>query len=281
VVESILKTLDEVIHELVTTAACPAYSFEGLVRLFREKMKNSRKETKDFLEAIVSSAWELLSQRKDKNRYWVAKTTSVEIYANTLFEWYPKAKFLHLLRDPRDNYGAIKAGWDKRYQYQFDGQERLLQSVIDRARLGMEMAEINQERFGKEQYLILKYEDLVSNPEKVLERVCDFLGIRFQASLLTPTLCGVLWKGNNFEANKFNSISNKNLNRWKERISPHEAKVLEFYFKDLMPKYGYPLAYDLQESADAAREHYKWFNYAQPYSLKIDKTYSIKNGLIR
>jgi hypothetical protein len=35
-------------------------------------------------------------------------------------------------------------------------------------------------------------------------------------------------------------------------------------------KYGYPLVYREEELADAATNHYKWFNYAQTYSLKID-----------
>jgi len=208
----------------------------------------------------------------------VEKTTSTEIYVNTLFDWYPDAKFIHLLRDPRDNYGAIKAGWEKRYQYQFDSIERLLQSVVDRSKLGMGLAKINQDRYGEDKYFILKYEDLVSDPKKNLEKICEFLKIDFYPSLLTPSFCGILWQGNNHENKKFDAISDKNANRWQERIDPQEAKVLEFYFRDLMKQYDYPLVYDIQESADAARKHYEWFNHSQNYSIKTDKFYSIKTG---
>jgi hypothetical protein len=277
VVEAILKTLDEVIAEWVGFDACPDYHFEKLVRFFHEKLRSSAGEIKDYFESTIYAAWACLSKNKNSQKYWVEKTTSIELYANTLFEWYPKAKFIHLLRDPRDNYASIKSGWDKRYKLQFDSQERLLQSVIDRARLGMEFAEINQKRFGDHRYKLVRYEDLVSDPERILNQVCTFLDIPFHNSLLIPTFCGVGWKGNNFEAEEFRTVSRVNVNRWRERVEEHEAKVLEFYFRDLMVKYDYPLVFDLQDAADAAREHYKWFNFNQPYSINANKTYSIKH----
>jgi len=283
VIEAILKTLDEVLEKWVGYENCPGYSFEKLTELFRERLPKNGRKSKDYLDASVYAAWKLLSGGKaypkaktqHAQKYWVEKTTSTEIYANTLFDWYPKAKFIHILRDPRDNFGAIKAGWEKRYQYQFDSKERLLQSVIDRSRLGMEMAGINQSRFGADRYQIIRYEDFVTRPEETLRTVCDFLGIRFQPVLLTPTFCGEPWGGNNHELKKFTAISSDHVDRWRERITEHEAKVLEYYFGDLMPKYQYPLAFDRQAAADAAREHYKWFNFAQVYSLKVEQVYKL------
>ena len=272
--EQIFKTLDEVVREWIGVDACPNYSFDKFLECFRSRVTGTNKESKDFLDALFYSAYEtLISRSHESKKYWVEKTTSIEMYANTLFNWYSQAKFIHIIRDPRDNYGAIKAGWDQNYQQQFDCKERLLQSVIDRARLGMELAEVNQQRFGREKYHIVRYEDVVSSPEETLSKACAFLGIDFQPCLLKPTFCGVPWKGNNYETKKFDSISKSSVNRWKERIDEHEAKVLEFHFQDLMKKNNYVPVYDIQESADAAREHYKWFNFAQSYSLKLDKVY--------
>ena len=274
-IDSILRTLEEVVEKWIGYDNCPSFSLERLAEVFREKLAASPKLTKDFLEAMIYAAWEILPGPKEKQRYWLDKTTSMEIYAPLLFQWYPQAKFIHVLRDPRDNYGAIKAGWEKRYKHQFDSKERLLQSVIDRAKLGMELAEINQKRFGRERYLIVKYEDVATETEATLRRVCEFLGIQFRPTLLVPTFCGQVWEGNNHELKKFRSISQGNVNRWRERIDEHEARVLEYHFWDVMPKYGYALTYDLQDAADAAREHYKWFNYAQVYSLKVDQFYPL------
>jgi len=268
---SLLKDLDGIVREWIGEKNCPGYAWDHLVSAFQNALPKER-ETKDYFNAVVQAGWEVLKGSQKTARYWVEKTTSIEIYADTLFQWYPKAKFIHVLRDPRDNYGAIKAGWEKNYRHQFDSFERLLQSVIDRGRLGMELAEYNLERFGDEQYLIVRYEDVVEKTESALKRIAKFLNIPFQKILLQPTFNGVPWEGNNYENDSFNSVSRKNLNRWKERITEQEAKVLEFYFREQMSKYDYPLSFSPQEAADAAREHYKWFNYAQTYSLKAPKS---------
>jgi len=269
VIEAVLKSLDGVIKDWIGSNACPDYSFKKLVNLYQKEIHQTSKTTQSFFEAAIKSAWEVLSQKKETQRYWVEKTTSIEIYADVLFDWYPGARFIHILRDPRDNYASIKSGWDKEYKYHFDSTRRLLQSVVDRGYLGMKLADINLKRFGGKRYLVIKYEDLVADTKKIMRQICRFLKIDFHKSLLTPTFCGVLWKGNNFKGKEFKSVSAFNLNRWKKRINDQEAKVLEFYFSDLMEQYGYNTFYDKQESADAARDHYKWFNYAQTYSLKV------------
>ncbi len=267
-VKAILKALDDILREWVGSDACPGYSFAKLKESFRECLQTGQKKTRDFFTAVIYAAWKTLSQSSEDQKCWVEKTTSVEIYAATLFEWYPEAKFIHLLRDPRDNYAAIKAGWEKEYCHYFDSKERLLQSVIDRGKLGMEFAELNQKRYGRDRYFIVRYEDLVTDPVTTLKKIAGFLNISYQVSLLTPSFCGIPWDGNNFENKKFHSISRGSLGRWKKRITPHEAKVIEHNFRPVMERFGYASCYTEIEAADAATEHYKWFNYAQTYSLK-------------
>jgi hypothetical protein len=245
------------------------FDLDRAIKLYRENIAMTHRRTSDYYATLVQTAWELLVEDKDQKQAWVDKTTSIEIYADTLFTWYPKAQFIHILRDPRDNYASIKSGWEKEYQKYFDSHERLLQSVIDRAKLGMQIAERNLLKYGERQYFILRFEDLVSQPQKIMEQVCAFLNIPFRESLLTPSFGGVPWKGNSFTNQSFSDISARNVNRWRAGIKDHEAKVLEYYFSGLMEKYGYQPVYSVEEQVQAAVEHYKWFNYAQPYSLKV------------
>ena len=49
---------------------------------------------------------------------WVEKTTSSEFYATEIIKWFPNAKFIHLIRDPRDNFASLKSGWEERYKNQ-------------------------------------------------------------------------------------------------------------------------------------------------------------------
>jgi len=236
---------------------------------FKNNFKELAKKT-DLTPKNMLISLQLAFQNNLKNssnqKMWVEKTTSTEIYALDIFDWFPNAKFIHVIRDPRDNWGSLKSGWEKRYKNFNDSQERLLQSLIERGKLGIEFAKHNQEFFGKDQYLIIKFEDLTSNPHQMLEKICNFLRVPYDDILLTPTICGIIWKGNNFEGKKFTSISDINVDRWKKRITEHEAKLIEYHFSAMMKFFDYKFAYDSKEQAKAAMEHYKWYNYAQPYS---------------
>ncbi|MHC4209610.1 MAG: sulfotransferase family protein [Planctomycetota bacterium] len=199
---------------------------------------------------------------------WVEKTTSTEIYAGEVFAWFPEARFVHVVRDPRDNYASLKSGWQERYRRHNDSPQRLLQSMMDRGLLGMQMARANVKRFGSERYRVLRYEDLVADPQQVMAGLAGFLEIEWDDGLLRPTCAGRPWLGNNFEGLTFDGPSAVNAGRWPDRIEPQEAALLEFHFAAVMCQWGYEAVYAPAEQADAAREHYKWLNFAQRYSVR-------------
>ena len=194
---------------------------------------------------------------------------STDSYFPYLKKWYPTHRFIQIVRDPRDNYASIKSGWTKRYQHQFDSSERLLQSVMDRAVGGLKLATYYQRAFPKE-YYVIRFEDLVMRPKTVMKKLSTFLDIPFENSLTMPTFMGQPWKGNNFEEQSFRKISTKNRNQWKKRITDEEAKILEFYFSESIKVFGYSPVFSEKACAEAAGRHYAWFNYAQPYSPKLE-----------
>ena len=197
---------------------------------------------------------------------WVEKTTSTEIYAGEVIKWFPKAKFVHLVRDPRDNWASLKSGWQKRYQNFNDTPERLLQSMIDRGRLGLEFAMANSERFGDNVYKVFRFEDLVNFPREILGHICEFLGVEFSEEIMKPTVCGKIWKGNNFDGLEFERPSSVNVGRWSERITEYEASLIEFHFREVMDHFGYERSKSIEDCCDAATSHYKWYNFSQAYS---------------
>ena len=54
----------------------------------------------------------------------------------------------------------------------------------------------NQRQFGTERYRVIRYEDLVQEPARVIEELCDFLSIEDNPSLRVPTRLGKPWVGN-------------------------------------------------------------------------------------
>jgi hypothetical protein len=266
----IMKNLTSVIKR----TKCSEVEQEELLekqKMFYSLMKKcptSELSTKSLFKYFIKSFQKTFYSELSNPRAWIEKTTSTEIYALDIFEWFPNAKFIHLIRDPRDNWASLKSGWEKRYKGANDDIRRLMHSLLERGKLGMEYAKHNKETIGEASYKVIKYEDLTANPEKTMKELAEFTGINFTEKLLKSSTFGFLWEGNNFEGVKNSSPSSGNVNRWKERIDDDEAMLIEYYFKDIMRYHGYETEFSLREQQIAATEHYKWYNFSTPYSFK-------------
>lgn len=204
--------------------------------------------------------------------WFVAKETSSEIYACELFDWFPDAKFIHLVRDPRDNYAALKAGVTSYYASFGDSAGTLLASLVHRYTLGLRAALFNREHFGPDRYLIVRFEDLVAEPQKTVSAIVNFLEIDFSNSLMRPSILGQPTAGNSHEEIEMFEISDHNAGRWHERITDLEAQAIEFHFGDLMSEFGYACSYDAQDQMRAAAELYRFSNYQYFYHDRFAAT---------
>jgi hypothetical protein len=107
---------------------------------------------------------------------WGAQTGLIERYAERLFEAYPGLKVVHMLRDPRDRYQASIEKWP-------DGRGRA-GGAVARWNYSLKLAEQHQARHPDD-YLIVRFEDLVTDTEATVRRVCDFLDEPFVEAMLT------------------------------------------------------------------------------------------------
>ena len=210
-------------------------------------------------------AYKDLSDSSGSYLYSAWKETSIEIYASQLNEFYPDCKMIHLVRDPRDNYAAIKSGVENYYSKLGESELDALSSVLHRVSIGFKMAKLNQKIWGNDRYKIIRFEDLVSDSKLVMQELCDFLEVPYKESLLKPTSLSVAQGGNSHDGKKLFSISSGNVGRWSDRITEDEAKVLEFFLSNEMSDFGYDLAFDPVDTVQAVAEFYKWSNYKYHY----------------
>jgi hypothetical protein len=106
------------------------------------------------------------AEREGKPR-WGDQTGLIERYADVIFEEFPRAKMIHMVRDPRDRYLASLELWPSGRGRVGGATARWLYSV--------RLARHNARRYP-ERYLILQFEDLICQPEPTLRQVCTFLG---------------------------------------------------------------------------------------------------------
>ena len=117
------------------------------------------------------------AERLGKSR-WGEQEAGIEQYADEVFAAYPYAKIVHMLRDPRNRY------------------EEMLRTTPPKVRLGRvgvntadwlqsaRIAQRNQQRYP-DNYRVLAYESLITQPEDTLRQVCAFVGVDYVPAMLT------------------------------------------------------------------------------------------------
>ncbi len=206
-------------------------SFDDVCQYMVDVLPAQNTRDADFLNAAIigfGQATNLLTQNK---QYWVEKTPYNELYTDQIFDWWPKAKCIHIVRDPRDNFISYERKHPEWTSKVF------ISNWLRSSRAGLE----NLEKFGKENYFVLRFEDLLTDPKKFTKQVAQFLKIAWDEALLEPTRVGDGWQGNSMFAEKYQSISTAPIGRWKDLIDPFDLEIIQIIGNDLMRLFNYDL----------------------------------------
>jgi hypothetical protein len=174
----------------------------------------------------------------DKNNY----------YLNHLFdlnELFPGGKFLHVVRDGRDiacSYREVMAEESQspyRPQLGTDIAQIAVEWSSNVGRIMQFMSGINATRT-----MTVRYEDLVTFPERELTRICRWLGIGFESGMLTFYLENerrelepretLDWKRRTLEP-----IGPGTVGRYKDRLTIAEQEEFESRAADVLRVFGY------------------------------------------
>jgi hypothetical protein len=168
---------------------------------------------------------------------WVEKTPGQEHCIDRIVGLYPRARFVHLLRDPRSVAAAISR------HDRATGHETDLLGVGLTVSQSFAAAERNLKRLGEDRYLVLRYEELVSDPEPAMRRAADFVGIEWAGSLLTPTVGGIEATSNSsWPARKVTGrIESRQLELWREELDERSAELVSGITRQAAGRFGYQL----------------------------------------
>ena len=219
------------------------------------------------IQAVVDFSINLICSVAPKGiKTIVIKETSSEMYVPWLLGGREHWKFLHLFRDPRDNYAALKAGQTSYYGKLGDDDIDTLSSTIFRYKLGHAWKRANLGSLGGSRYKVLKFEDLTSKPSHEMRDIAAWLGIEWNENLQRPTRLGATFVGNSHDGQVFTDVSTSNVGRWTERLLTSEVSVLEFCLKDEMDDLGYASSSCPTDGAKDASEWYGKMNFRYFFS---------------
>jgi len=170
------------------------------------------------------------AEREGKPR-WGDQTGLIERYADQIFDAYPEAQMLHMVRDPRDRYEASLALWP-------EGKGRA-GGATARWKYSMEHAERNQKKYPQG-YMLVRFEDLVVNPGSTLKEICDFLDEDYTPSMLTlegaPKFRAQLER-----TDEDNLLSEKYIGRYRDSIPVDEVAFMQMYLRKFLEQNRYAL----------------------------------------
>lgn len=161
--------------------------------------------------------------------FWVRRATSYIFYAQEILTLMPDARILYLLRNPHDVCASKKRRNSKK--------DRYLGWVISWNR-GMRIALDLKKKFP-DRFLMLRYEDMVSEPQQVFEEIFKFVGVPFSEDYLdVPHV-------NRSEAHQTRTSATRGFNAsrlyyYKEVLKPAEMLVVDMLaWKEPLEEY-YP-----------------------------------------
>lgn len=134
---------------------------------------------------------------------------------------FPDTKFIHLIRDPRDvARSSIGMGWAGNVYY---GVEHWLETEQAWVRL--------QDKILPDQYLELKFEDLILSPDTILKELCFFIGVPYSDKML-----------NYVDGSTYNKPDPSLVRQWKTKLSIREIQYVESRAQKQMQNLDYDLS---------------------------------------
>ncbi len=178
---------------------------------------------------------EQVARAQGKER-WLEKTPGHIFEAKNLLDWFPDARFLHVIRDGRDVALSLRnKGWLS------SRRGGSLNQLISAARLWQRAIGFGRwlQREAGERYLEFRYEDLVQREAETLQRINRFLGTELSYAQIDALGDGALRGGDTTHRQEMVGLSPKGCYRWEKMMSPLEQQVITHCLRDVLREKGY------------------------------------------
>jgi hypothetical protein len=190
----------------------------------------------------VRAVFGVYSRREGKPLY-ADKTPGYVIQIGELARMFPETCFVHLVRDGRDvALSYLERSW---------GPSTIGESALYwRSRVGR--GRTAGAAIGPDRYMEVRYEDLVSEPEMEVRRVCSFLSLPFAPEMLQYHESAQHLITKSHEPAAFTSLllpPTSGMRHWKSEMDERDVALFEFIAGDLLED----LDYQRQTSTDAWR----------------------------
>lgn len=180
--------------------------------------------------------------RASGKRIWVDKTARNVHRLGYILEHFPRARVIHVVRDPRDVVASLKTHRKRKIvdgKIVPTGYCMPVNLCIDRWELALAGAE---PYLGHPGVRTVRYEDLVLDPERTVRELCRFVGVEYDPGMLeywrsTAPTRDVRHFPQNIEATR--PISPASIGRHRHVLTAEEIALVEERLGAAMQRFGY------------------------------------------
>lgn len=175
----------------------------------------------------------LAYMRRDGKSWWADKTPPNIDHVDLLAEVFPGARFVELVRDGRDvALSMVTMPWGDNNAWTCG--MRWAHCIREGAR---------QRARRPDEVLLVRYEDLVSEPREQLARVSSFLGIQYDDDMLAVEKTDTSkLQHQDWFSNLWQGINTSAVDKWRTRMSQHDQRVFLAAAGDELRLHGYDTA---------------------------------------
>jgi hypothetical protein len=188
--------------------------------LDREYMKEliiaSKRQPKDVLESIIRSNMKIKNRTIGGAKFPIAITKMDQI-----FTWFPNSKVIHLTRDPHASVISHARQFTKKSSG-LAGALKYKLMVIHGILEYRRASRMHSKFKDRDNYYLSRFEDLINEPEKSIQKICEFLDVEFSEEMLSPPAVD-----SSYKRDRKIGFDKKTIDRWKDNITPFEKWMID------------------------------------------------------
>ena len=224
-----------------------------------ENLKSEFRQGTRSYERLFELIHRQFAERKEK-KFWGDQTEFLEYYAPILLQTYPAAKFIQMIRDPRDRYAAIQKK---------PASKQGLGIATARWLNSANLAQKNMDQFI-DRYLVVRYETLVSDPAETISMVCNFLGVEYMPSMIQLDQIP-RFENQSSQDDSASPITNKFIGQFRNDLTQGQIAFIEFFSRQPMSQLQYQLVDSSENGRQRGTEYFQtWmFNLIQMLGWRV------------
>ncbi len=193
------------------------------------------------LGSAFGTVFKMYADRFGKPR-WGDKRPLYLRHLPTILRLFPDAQIINIMRDGRDCVSSLKeTPWKPA---EFD-------TLVDYWTYSADASLLAARRYPADVYHMVRYEDLVADPEPHLRAICAFLDEDFDPAMTRPHRIAsvAVPEYKTWHTMTHQEPTTERVARWRSRLTEEEVRRCETAFGDRLAKFGYRPSLPVPRSA--------------------------------